>query len=382
MLSRLSYCMRRPPGTRWTHSVGRDRSGPHSLLLGMPRGCHHGLVAATIPAARQLLAQTVHADLPFADGVMRSLNSAIGFDGYCLFAVDPITGLRSAMYAAHGLKVPTERLVHNETVEHDVNRYSTLSQRQGHVGLLSLRAAPEPPSPRLHEIMRPEGYVSELRLVLVADGRYWGALSLFRDERRHPFTTVHEESAQDMAGPLCAALRRHQIRRPGATRDARRAGAVLVGADGRLLSVSPEAQEWLVDLTSAGSDGITVDDASRMLHEVAHATVQGQPNPSCRVRTREGRWLIISGTTTPLTPVAATVVIQPAAVDQTLPAFAAWSGLSRREAQIAQLLARGLATKQIARRLDLSIHTVNDHLQSTYRKAGVNARDELLALLI
>ena len=348
----------------------------------MPPGCNHGFVAANIRAARHLLAQTGCADLPFADGVTRSLNNAIGFDGYCLFAVDPITGLRSAMFSEHGLKVPTERLVHNETVEHDVNRYSELIRRQGHVGVLSLRHAPEPHSPRLHEIMRPEGYVSELRLVLVAGSRYWGALSLFRDERRHPFTTVHEESAQALAGPLCAAVRRHQVRRPGATRDARRAGVVLVGVDGRLLSVSPEAHEWLIDLTSTGSDGVTVDDASRMLHEVAHAAVQSQPNPSCRVRTREGRWLVISGTKTPSTPVAATVVIQPAAIDQTLPAFAAWCGLSRRESQVAQLLARGLATKQIARRLDLSIHTVNDHLQSAYRKASVNGRDELLALLI
>jgi DNA-binding CsgD family transcriptional regulator len=338
-------------------------------------------VADTIRAARQLLEQTADQDPTFADGVMRSMNSAIGFDGYCLFAVDPITGLRCAMFSDHGLKVPTERLMYNEMVEHDVNRYSELIRRPGHAGALSMRVWPEPRSPRLHEIMRPEGYVSELRLALVAGGRYWGALSLFRSERRHPFRTVHEEAATSLAGPLSVALRRHQIRRPTTTGDAGRAGVVLVGSDGRLLTASPEAQAWVGDLTSGGPDGVTPDDASRMVHEVAYATTHGHPNPMCRVRTHDGRWLSISGTRTPEAPVEAAVVIQPAAIDQSFPAFAAWCGLTKRESQVARFLARGLAAKQIARRLNLSIHTVNDHQQSAYRKAGVNGRDELVALI-
>ena len=45
------------------------------------------------------------------------------------------------------------------------------------------------------------------------------------------------------------------------------------------------------------------------------------------------------------------------------------------------LVASGLAAKQIARRLGVSVLTVNDHLRSIYRKADVRGRDELLSLI-
>ncbi len=349
----------------------------------MPRECHDERVGASVRAARELIAATVHEELPglpFADSVMRSVNGVVGFDGYYLFGVDPITGLRSAMFSEHGLAVPASRLVHNEMVERDVNRYADLVRRPGHAGVLAMRAAPEPRSPRLHEILRPQGYLSELRLVLVSAGRYWGALSLFRDALRHPFTDADMEVAAGLSAALSVALRHHQVRRPEVERDARPAGVVLVGGDGQLLTVSPEAQTWLGQLTSGGPEGVTINDASRVVYEVARAAAGGRREPVCRVRTNDGRWLVISGTRTHAPPVDVTVVIQPANLHQTLPAFAAWCGLSRREAQVLELVAGGLAAKQMARRLDLSVLTVNDHLRSTYRKAGISGREELLAL--
>jgi DNA-binding CsgD family transcriptional regulator len=315
---------------------------------------------------------------PFADTVMRAVNTAIGFDGYCLFAVDPITGLRCAMYSENALKIPTWRLVLNETVENDYNRYTELTHRPGHAGVLAQRVAPEPASPRLHEILRPEGFRSELRLVLVDGGRYWGALSLFRDELRHPFTDTDLEAAADLAGPLAVALRRDQVRRTGPAQDARAAGIVLVGTDGRFLHISPEAQGWLGNLAS---DGVSVDDISRVVYEVAFAASSGKQAALSRARTADGGWLVVSGTKTPVAPVDVTVVIQPASVGQVLPALAAWTGLSRREFEVLQLVAAGLAAKQIAKRLNLSVLTVNDHLRATYRKAGVSGREELLALM-
>ncbi len=317
----------------------------------------------------------------FADAVGRSVNRAVGFDGYYLFAVDPLTGLRSAMFSEHGLTVSTARLMRNETVDNDVNRYADLLRRPGHTGLLKLGAG-APRSQRLYEMLRPQGYSSELRLVLVQNGRYWGGLSLFRDERRHPFNEADAEAAGDLADPLCSALRRHLVRRTDTSGEAgaRPAGVVLIGRDGRLLSMSVEAHAWLDDLTSGGPDGVTVDDASRMVYEVAHATATGRPDPICRVRTRHGRWLVVSGTRIDAPPVDVTVVIQPADLGQSLPAFGAWCGLTSREAQVVELVARGLATKQVARRLGLSLHTANDHLRAAYRKAGVSSRDELLAL--
>jgi HD-GYP domain-containing protein (c-di-GMP phosphodiesterase class II) len=50
------------------------------------------------------------------------------------------------------------------------------------------------------------------------------------------------------------------------------------------------------------------------------------------------------------------------------------AGLTEREAQVLGLLARGLLTKQVARRLGISIKTADRHIQNAYRKIGISTR--------
>ncbi|MDT9682322.1 LuxR C-terminal-related transcriptional regulator [Streptomyces sp. TRM76323] len=52
--------------------------------------------------------------------------------------------------------------------------------------------------------------------------------------------------------------------------------------------------------------------------------------------------------------------------------------LNGQEHRIVQMVAEGLTNKQIARRLEISPHTVNYHLKKLFRKAGVNSRIALL----
>jgi DNA-binding CsgD family transcriptional regulator len=56
-------------------------------------------------------------------------------------------------------------------------------------------------------------------------------------------------------------------------------------------------------------------------------------------------------------------------------------GLSPREAEIARLLKRGLAYKEIAAALDISYKTVDHHIQALYRKTGVSNRHALVERL-
>ncbi|HEU5455803.1 MAG TPA: response regulator transcription factor, partial [Nocardioides sp.] len=50
------------------------------------------------------------------------------------------------------------------------------------------------------------------------------------------------------------------------------------------------------------------------------------------------------------------------------------AGLSARELQVLRLVARGLANKQIARRLEISERTVKVHLGNVFRRIGVADR--------
>ena len=55
--------------------------------------------------------------------------------------------------------------------------------------------------------------------------------------------------------------------------------------------------------------------------------------------------------------------------------------LSGRERQIAMLAVKGMASKDIAERLFLSVRTVSNHLQHTYTKLGVASRASLAEAL-
>ena len=55
------------------------------------------------------------------------------------------------------------------------------------------------------------------------------------------------------------------------------------------------------------------------------------------------------------------------------------AALSRREREVAQLVADGATNQAIADALYLSVKTVESHLRNIYAKAGVGSRDELAA---
>ena len=76
-----------------------------------------------------------------------------------------------------------------------------------------------------------------------------------------------------------------------------------------------------------------------------------------------------------------TLVVQPATTDQLLPAIAAWYDLTPRQLDVLNLLLQGHPVKQIARRLGLSPHTIEDYLKTLYRKTGTNSHQELIATL-
>jgi DNA-binding CsgD family transcriptional regulator len=75
------------------------------------------------------------------------------------------------------------------------------------------------------------------------------------------------------------------------------------------------------------------------------------------------------------------ITTQPASAEVLLPAVAARHDITRREQTVIEQALEGLPTKQIARHLDLSQHTVNDHFKAIYRKIGVTSREELMTRL-
>ena len=111
---------------------------------------------------------------------------------------------------------------------------------------------------------------------------------------------------------------------------------LLAAADCYQAMREPRAHRPALSATAAADELCRETEAGRLLPEAVHAVLQaaGQPRRPPR---------------------------RPA-------------GLSERECEVLGLLARGLATKQVARRLGISAKTCDHHIQRLYNKAGVSTR--------
>jgi DNA-binding CsgD family transcriptional regulator len=312
---------------------------------------------------------------------MTCVRSVVEFDGYCLLGLDPVTGLRSSLFSRNGLDGVADRLAYNEAVEPDVNKYVDLAASDRPVGILSLAGRGRSRSPRLHELLRPAGFTSELRLALRGRDHVWGALVLFRGGRLRPFTEVDSDAALTLADPLSMAIRRYPVRHSAQRGGPLPPGVVTLDSDNEVISVTARAREWLEDVRAGGVDEVDSSDVMRVVHDVGLVARADPDRAFCRVRTTSGRWLLVHGE--PLEPESSTIAVtlSPAALGHVLPAASAWFGLTRRENDVLRLAALGLPARHLSRRLSLSELTVNGHLGSIYRKAGVSGRDELLARL-
>ena len=177
-------------------------------------------------------------------------------------------------------------------------------------------------------------------------------------------------------------IRRYQVGRPHQHPPTAAAGGVLcLDAHNALVGMDDDARGSLALFGNHWADGVLPEDMMRCVHEVADAARRDAP-ALARTRISDGHWLVAVGSHVGGSDVDVVVQLRSADVATVLPAFAAWCGLSAREVEVLRLLVQGLAAKQVARRLGISVLTVGDHQRSLYRKAGVRGRDELVSLLV
>ena len=92
-----------------------------------------------------------------------------------------------------------------------------------------------------------------------------------------------------------------------------------------------------------------------------------------------GTWVVLHGAT--LVGDGATrvaVIVEPAHPARITPLLMAAYGLTEREQEVTRLVLQGESTAQIAERLVVSPHTVQEHLKSVFEKTGVRSRRDLV----
>ncbi|WP_344908171.1 helix-turn-helix transcriptional regulator [Actinomadura meridiana] len=200
-----------------------------------------------------------------------------------------------------------------------------------------------------------------------------------------PISAAEAARVQRLSRDVVAAMRRYATGAlPQPSRFDRPPGVLTIGADEKVVAATPSAREWIGELETLPAHALAAPTIpmESTIWNLTQAARRSLPALT-RVPTRRG-WIVLRAQ--PMTGQeensAVAVTIQPATGTELLSAMAVWHGLTPKERTVVDHVLEGLATKQIARRLELSPHTVNDHFKSIYRKIGVSAREELITRLL
>ncbi|CAM3802671.1 helix-turn-helix transcriptional regulator [Kibdelosporangium persicum] len=308
------------------------------------------------------------------------------FDAAIWQATDPATGLVTAPMRAENLGEDGCATYWDcELLTEKVNLFRDLARAEVPVAALRESTADAPEhSTTYRQFLRPRGLDDELRAVLRVDGQWWGQVSLFRARGRKRFSRKEITTVADLTSPLAESLRSFALPAPGPACPARGPGLLLFDATGTLLSINDEAREFLEAMPPGPSSpaqlGIHVP---AWIHSTA-ANALIEDGTRIRARDRAGRWLVFHASClrdANGTPAQTVVVIEPAKATEVASLLTAAYGLTDREVEITQLIARGLSTAQLASSLHLSQHTVRDHVKAIFAKTSVSSRGELVAKL-
>lgn len=297
----------------------------------------------------------------------------------CWATIDPETLVISTM-ASGETRIPAAYeplLAEAEYATAEPHRFAALAARKQSVAALSeLPERERRHSIRLNQVWRPLGLDRELRVLFLADGACWGAAGMVRAGR--DFTDRETEFLVGVAPAIASATRlavRSELHRapPGTGR-----AIVITGPQGELRSATPGALEWRNRLDEI-SPGRFLTMMSVM---AAGARTSSTGEFRAKLRDARGQWAILRASLLLGAEDSSTaVVIEPAAGQELVALLLAAYGLSPRERHICAEVIAGRSTAEIADRLFISAHTVQDHLKSVFAKVGVHSRGQLAARL-
>lgn len=311
------------------------------------------------------------------------IRRVVPHERFCFHTVDPATklftgGLARNLERADGYP----RMLHNEYLEDDVNKWAMLAALERPVGsLTAATGGRRERSTRFRELMRPQQCAWELRASLVSDSAWWGAIALYRSDRERDFGERELDFVAAVSTNLAMGFRRSLFADGGDGQygSAHEPGLILFDAQGEVVEVAPSARHWLVELRGDGdaaADWLPVEVYAVAARSRVKAE-DGSNSARARVRAPSGRWLTLEGVA--LAAERAAVVIGPARRGEVAPLIVDSYGLTGRERAIIELVLEGLRTSTIAQRLSISPYTVQDHLKAIFEKAGVRSRRELVA---
>jgi DNA-binding CsgD family transcriptional regulator len=160
-------------------------------------------------------------------------------------------------------------------------------------------------------------------------------------------------------------------------------GLIVLSEEGEVESATPGVERWLSDLPDGDLDAGRLPSAVHAVAGRALRTAEGHEDPGAvalaRVLSRSGTWIVLHGASLVASGGRrAAVIVEPAHPARLTPLLMSAYGLTEREQEVTRLVLRGDSTAQIAERLVVSPHTVQEHLKKIFEKTSVRSRRDLV----
>jgi DNA-binding CsgD family transcriptional regulator len=303
----------------------------------------------------------------------------------CFYTLDPASLLATSHYHDGLPEIPHEWLA-LEYYEDDYNKMADVSRSERGVCTLHEATGGDVTCSAKYRIsMEPFGADQEVITGLrTRSGETWGALALYRETGRPQFDSEELALLRSISSSLAEGARRGLLIAEASHPEGPEApGLVVLRDDWELESLTPGVERWLADLPDGEWDAgklpaavLSVAGAARRSAEDSEAAGEVAV---ARVLSRTGRWMVLHGASLVSDGRGRiAVIIEPAHPARITPLLMAAYGLTEREQEVTSLVLQGDATSQIAERLVVSPHTVQEHLKSVFEKTAVRSRRDLV----
>lgn len=334
------------------------------------------------------------------------LRRAIPFEGFCAHDCDPASDLPMRQYLD-----PPNAQQGREFLEHvafadDVNDFGWMLRTGRRVALLSEATGGRlDRALRYREVLAPQGFSFDMRCVYALDGTAWGGISALRERGRADFTNREAALMSQLAPHLAAGLKAAALCAPVApgaamststpTSADRPGGPAVIVLDhrGRVTRYTPMAEYWLrrlTDLKPGWQEGQALPEVVWAVVGILRRGLRPQTErdrtlvPHIRVRTTTGEWIQLQAALSEAPNGQAdeiVIVMEPVGPREVTWLRLTAHGLSPREQEVVEWIARGASTAQIAQALCITEYTVQDHLKHIFDKVGVRNRRALVQRL-
>jgi DNA-binding CsgD family transcriptional regulator len=304
-------------------------------------------------------------------------------DRPCWYTLDPASLLITSHYHDGLPQYPLKMLQH-EYYDDDVNQISDVARSASGISTLHEATGGDPSSSPSWHMNMTMGGDQEMIAALRTRGAVWGAVGLYRAPGEPLFDSEEKKFLTAVAPALAQGARTGLL--VGEASDPEwpdPPGLVVLSERGEVESTTPGVERWLADLPDGDLDAGRLPSsvhavASRALRTAHGCDEAGEPGLA-RVLSRSGTWIVLHGTALVASGSRrAAVIVEPAHPARITPLLMSAYGLSDREQAVTKLVLQGSSTVEIAERLVVSPHTVQEHLKKIFEKTGVRSRRELV----